>query len=436
MLFDKTKKYNKSGVYPFHMPGHKRQSISPDLPYELDMTEIPGFDNLHNPQTCIKEIEDKAATLYQAKRAFMLVNGATCGIMSAIGALTKRGDRVLVARNCHISVYRAIRLFGLKPEYILPDYVKDGDDSYPIFGSIDPDEVCKKLTEHRDIKLVILTSPTYEGVVSDISKISEICYEFGVKLFVDEAHGAHFAFCDYFPLGSLPNGADVTVTSLHKTLPALTQTALLLTNDLSLQDELQYQLSVFQTSSPSYVLMNSVEICLDYTANYDFTDYINRLNAFKEKAKELKKLKLILRENTENIFAYDKSKLVISTAHTDLSGEKFANELRENFGIETEMSSTDYVIAMTSICDTDEGFQRLINALKSIDSICKYIETYEPVLIKSLPEKVYEPYESEIEESDIAKKDYFIYPPGIPIIVKGEHMTDDIINVIDKNGLL
>ena len=132
------------------------------------------------------------------------------------------------------------------------------------------------------------------GVVSDIKKISQICHELGVKLFVDEAHGAHFAFCDYFPLGALPNGADVVVTSLHKTLPALTQTALLLTNDLSLQKDLQYQLSVFQTSSPSYVLMNSVEICLEYTLRYNFNDYINRLKAFEGKAKELKNLKLIL----------------------------------------------------------------------------------------------------------------------------------------------
>ena len=422
MLYNKTKKYNKSGVYPFHMPGHKRQSIVPELPYELDMTEIEGFDNLHNPKTCIKEIEDRAAEIYQAKRAFMLVNGATCGIMSAIGALTKRGDRVLVARNCHISVYRALRLFGLMPEYILPDYVKDGDDAYPIFGSINPDDVYQNLIEHRDIKLVILTSPTYEGVVSDIKKISQICHELGVKLFVDEAHGAHFAFCDYFPLGSLPNGADVVVTSLHKTLPALTQTALLLTNDLSLQKDLQYQLSVFQTSSPSYVLMNSVEICLEYTLRYNFNDYINRLKAFEEKAKELKNLKLILRENTENIFVYDKSKLIISTAHADLDGEQLATILRYNCGIETEMASKDYVIAMTSICDTDEGFERLIESLLWIDKDRKRVEDYNSNLDIKLPEKVYEPYETDFDDKDVAREDFFIYPPGIPVIVSGERI--------------
>ena len=125
MLFDKLKDYGKSGVYPFHMPGHKRQSINGDLPYEIDLTEIDGFDNLHNPHGCIKAVEDKVQLLYNAKRAYMLVNGATCGIMSAIGALTSRGDRVLIARNCHISVYRAVKLFGLKPEYILPEYAEE-----------------------------------------------------------------------------------------------------------------------------------------------------------------------------------------------------------------------------------------------------------------------------------------------------------------------
>ena len=292
MLYDKLKKYSQNKVYPFHMPGHKRQSINADLPYQLDLTEIDGFDNLHNPESCIKAVEDKAALLYNAKRAFMLVNGATCGIMSSIGALTNRGDSVLVARNCHISVYRAIKLFGLKPDYILPDYAKENGANYPVFASVNPKAVKQKLSKNPNIKLLIITSPTYEGVISDIKSISKICKAHGVRLFVDEAHGAHFPFNDYFPKNAINCGADVSVVSLHKTLPSLTQTALLLTNDLSLQSKLQTELAVFQTSSPSYVLMSSVDVCLDYIAENKqaFDEYVFRLKQFEKRSKNLKNL--------------------------------------------------------------------------------------------------------------------------------------------------
>lgn len=416
-------KIKNHSLYPFHMPGHKRVSICADLPYEMDMTEIEGFDNLHDAKKCIKDIEDNAAKLYSANRAFMLVNGATCGIMSAIGSLTNRGDKVLIARNCHISVYRAIRLFCLKPEYILPDYIKDGKDTYPIFGSISPEAVDEKLCQNPDTRLVVVTSPTYEGICSDIKSISNVCRKHKVKLFVDEAHGAHFPFNKFFPDSALNNGADVTVVSLHKTLPSLTQTAILLTNDINLVRDLKYQLSVFQTSSPSYILMCSVEKCLEYVHNNSFDEYAKRLKDFEKKLKQLKNLKLILRYNTENIFSYDRGKLVISTAHANLSGSQLAALLRDKFKIETEMSLDDYIIAMTSVCDSDYGFELLSEALVSIDKCCERVECYSPRLINKLPEKVYEPYETDFDDNEISKRDVFVYPPGIPILVSGEKIN-------------
>ena len=427
MLYDTIKNHS---LYPFHMPGHKRQRITPDLPYELDMTEIEGFDYLHSPSSCIKDIEDTAKKLYGSKRAFMLINGATCGIMSAIGALTTRGDRVLLARNCHVSVYRAVKLFGLKPEYVLPVHIKENGEEYPIFGSVTPEQIEQKLSDHPDIKLVIITSPTYEGVCSDIKAISKICKAHDTGLFVDEAHGAHFPFSTFFPDSALSCGADVTVTSLHKTLPALTQTALLLTNDLNICGSLQKMLAVFQTSSPSYVLMSSVETCLDYVQNNSFDNYTAQLRAFQADMKRLNKLRLLLREGTENIFAYDKGKLVISTAHTNISGTELANILRREHGIETELSTDDYIIAMTSVCDTEQGFILLKNALLSIDKGLTYDEDYKPNLIKNLPKKVYEPYETGFSEPDIAKDEVFIYPPGIPIYVTGELLKSNTL--LDK----
>ena len=441
MLFDKLKDYGKSGVYPFHMPGHKRQSINGDLPYEIDLTEIDGFDNLHNPHGCIKAVEDKAQLLYNAKRAYMLVNGATCGIMSAIGALTSRGDRVLIARNCHISVYRAVKLFGLKPEYILPEYAEENGVKLPVFGSIFPESIEDKLIQNPDISLVVLTSPTYEGVVSDIKSISEICKKHGARLFVDEAHGAHFPFNRAFPESAVDCGADISVVSLHKTLPSLTQTALLLTNDTDYDSALREQLAVFQTSSPSYVLMSSVESCLDYISenSSEFESYIKRLSEFEKSAKALNILKLLFREDN-NVYAYDRGKLVISTIGTSISGTQLAETLRNDYKIETEMSAEDYIIAMTSVCDTDEGFERLISALKTIDSKIKKAENTKEYIKPLLPQKAIEPFECtdkigkvlDITDCNgkISLEDVFAYPPGIPLIVSGEIVTDDIINQV------
>jgi len=441
MLFDKLKDYAKSGVYPFHMPGHKRQSINGDLPYEIDLTEIDGFDNLHNPHGCIKAVEDKAQLLYNAKRAYMLVNGATCGIMSAIGALTSRGDRVLIARNCHISVYRAVKLFGLKTEYILPEYAEENGVKLPVFGSVSPELIEDKLTQNPDISLVVLTSPTYEGVVSDIKSISEICKKHGARLFVDEAHGAHFPFNSAFPESAVKCGADISVVSLHKTLPSLTQTALLLTNDTDYDSALREQLAVFQTSSPSYVLMSSVESCLDYISenSSEFESYIKRLSEFEKSAKALNNLKLIFREDN-NVYAYDRGKFVISTIGTSISGTQLAKMLRNDYKIETEMSAEDYIIAMTSVCDNDEGFERLISALNTIDNRIEKAEKNKNLNILSLPQKACEPFECtdksgkvlDITDCNgkISLEDVFAYPPGIPLIVSGEIVTDDIINQV------
>lgn len=439
MLFDKLKTYVKSGFYPFHMPGHKRQSIINGLPYDIDLTEIEGFDNLHNPQGCIKAVENKAIALYNAKHAYLLVNGATCGIMSAVGALTNKGDKVLIARNCHISVYRAVKLFGLKPEYILPEYAKENGVRLPIFGSVSPNEVEKKLTENPDTSLVVLTSPTYEGVVSDIKSISEICKNHGVKLFVDEAHGAHFPFNSDFPESAIDCEADISVVSLHKTLPSLTQTALLLTNNTGKDSDLREQLAVFQTSSPSYVLMSSVEACLDYISENpdEFNEYINRLKEFENRSRTLKYLKLLFREDN-TVFAYDRGKLVISTADAKISGTQLAGILRTEYKIETEMSAENYIIAMTSVCDTTEGFERFINALKAIDNKLEKNEFNSIFLKPVLPQKAIEPFESSDKTGEvldltdcknkISLEDVFAYPPGIPLIVSGEIVTDEIIS--------
>ncbi len=437
MLYDKLKSYSQSGVYPFHMPGHKRHFYNEKLPYELDITEIDGFDNLQNPSGCIKAVEDKAARLYDVKKAFISVNGSTGGVLAAVRSMTKRGDHVLVARNCHASVYHAIELLGLKPEYILPEYYEKCD----LYAWVSAKQIENKLEEYGDISLVILTSPTYEGVCSDIKAIAKVCRNNGAKLFIDEAHGAHFPFSESFPQEAVKAGADAAVVSLHKTLPSMTQTALLLTDSEELSQKLKSNLAFFQTSSPSYILMASVEMCLDYieTNKSEFEIYTENLNRFYNSAESLSRLKLLNKYDFD--FGFDLGKLVITTKNTNLSGVELAKILRKKYKLEIEMSSLNYVIAMTSVCDNRSGFDRLIKALLEIDSNCLTAkEISSPCFKPSVPEQSFSPCRAENFSSSTIKLDYaenkasleyiWAYPPGIPLIVPGEIISCETILLI------
>ncbi len=443
MLYDKLKKYSKSGVYPFHMPGHKRNPMLCDgiMPYGIDLTEIDGFDNLHNAEGCILEVQNLAERLYNVKKTFLLVNGATGGILSAVRAMTNRGDKVLVARNSHKSVYNALEICGLEPEYIVPAV----DDEFGINCSITPLQVEKAIVENPNTKLLIITSPTYEGVVSDIKEICRIAHLHNVMVLVDEAHGAHFPFSDSFPVEAIQCGADVAVASLHKTLPSLTQTALLLTSNEELINPLAENLAIFETSSPSYVFMSAIEKCLEFCENASaFDEYIKRLNSFNEKCKNLKKIKVLCYGNDEvknhRFFDFDISKITVSVRGLDINGTQLAEILRNDFKIEPEMVCSDYVLLISTVCDTDEGFARLINALQIIDSkysvkelnACRYSITMPKIAVKPCECSGKDGEFCLLEHSidKISLEYVWAYPPGIPIIAKGEIITQDIANII------
>ena len=439
MLYEKLKAYAESGVYPFHMPGHKRQKIC-GLPYDLDLTEIDGFDNLHHPEGCIREIEKRAERLFNVKRAFLLINGATGGILAGIRSLTSPGDTVIIARNCHRSVYNAVELCGLNTEYIYPERLPEHPS---VCGGVTEKEVYEALQAHPDAKLVVLTSPTYEGVGSDLALIAEVCFNRGARLFVDEAHGAHLYF-DNKTVTAMAAGADVSVVSLHKTLPSLTQTALLLTNDDPLIPLLQENLSMFETSSPSYLLMSSVEWCLRYIEENKsgFESYEKRLDTFYQRTESLQNLQLLYQRLPESVYDIDRGKLVIMTSGTGLSGHALAELLRREFKLETEMSACDYVIAMSSVCDTDEGFERLADALLKID---KRLRRDNPNKFSAKEIKLKKAYSScdcfrhasaerPLNETSgtVTHEDVFAYPPGIPLAVKGEIISDELLRELEE----
>ncbi len=369
-LYDKLVALSKEDYYPMHMPGHKRNTQMNSMinPYELDITEIDGFDNLHQPEGILLSLSERLSRLYHAGKSYPLVNGSTAGILAGISACANRGDKVLLARNSHKSVYHGLILMGLTPLYCYPQKIEHT----PIFGGILPSDIEEALIKNPDIKLVIITSPSYEGVVSDIRSIAQIVHRYGARLLVDEAHGAHFGFHPYFPTSAVNQGADLIIQSLHKTLPAFTQTAVLHCNAEELYPKVAKYLSVYESSSPSYLLMAGIDRCvhlLESRAKELFKTYEKVLADFYQSMQGLKRLSLFTKEKAKaaGCFAFDPSKLVLSTRETGLSGHALQALLRERYHIELEMAAAEYALAMTSICDTREGFERLGNALLEIE---------------------------------------------------------------------
>lgn len=454
-LEEKLRAYESSDYYRFHMPGHKGQPNSEQ--YKLDITEIDGFDNLHYAEGILQEIMHDAEKYYGTEKTYYLVNGATCGILSAISAVGREGDRILTARNSHKSVFNAIYVNKLKNSYIYPQIV----DKVWINGGIYAKNVEKALNSQTNIKAVFITSPTYEGIVSDIKAIADVVHKYNIPLIVDEAHGAHFSMGEGFPVSAIECGADVVIQSLHKTMASMTQTALLhiCRGSLINREKIERYLSIYQTSSPSYVLMSSMDNCINDIINDNgsrFLEYNKKLDDFYKEADGLKKLKVINNSivGEYGIYDRDKGKIVISTHESGKDGKWLYDVLRKKYHLQPEMVAGSYVICMTSYMDTEEGFNRLGNALKEIDTkLIKEDEnnSYGNEMVLSCKETIicktiYEAVESddiqivELRNATgrVSTEFVYAYPPGIPIIVPGEVITKEIIDDIingKENGL-
>lgn len=443
-LYDSLLKYKDEGYYPMHMPGHKRNTelLTMVNPYSIDITEIEGFDNLHRPEGILKSGMESWAKIYGSRETFYLVGGSSAGILAGISACTDRGDKILVARNCHKSVYHAIYLKGLRPVYLYPGRIK----SFGINGSISLEEVEELLKKEEDIKLIVITSPTYEGVISDVAGIAEAAHRHGIPLMVDEAHGAHLGLYPGFSQGSVAHGADIVVHSIHKTLPALTQSALLHANGgLVKREKLIRYLSVYQSTSPSYLLMAGMDKCrelLESRGEELFSVYYSRLKEFYRAAEKFKNIR-VLTDNivrTEGAYAFDPSKLVLSVKGTDSTGKELYGKLLNTYKIQMEMVSGDYVLGMTSIGDRKEGFDRLLEALIEIDARLAETGAGEkeeeemdfplPSIAMSCEEALNAPARSiALKDSRgfISAEYVYLYPPGIPLLVPGEEVTESLL---------
>ncbi len=499
--------YTDKQYTPLHMPGHKRNPLFPQPDaYKSDITEISGFDSLYEESGPLLVLKGRVQRLYHSENSFLLVNGSTGGLLTAIRSATRRGDTVLMARNCHCAVYHAIRMFGLHAEYIQPDY-----DKYGIAEGIRLEQVQKAL-ERCNLpesdsgaqratlvpactrpSLVILTSPTYEGRISELKAIAAYLHEQNIPLLVDEAHGAHLSLHPAFEGSAVAAGADLVIQSLHKTLPALTQTALLHVNgSLISLDRVRTNYKMLQTSSPSFLLLSSVDQCisaLEERADELYATLKNNLIQFYKKTKELKQLHVIVPAEYANFCSSaqfsvcpssqlsntfcDPSRLVVTTPPI-LSGLQLAKRLKKDFGIELEASAPRHIIAITGIADTAETFERFTGALLAIDaelerqqvstdntsaSFNSDLQTTTPSAknqaleasrffadnyfrYPTIPKAVYDSYAVEDAptealpysscEGRISVEFLYLYPPGIPMLVPGERISAELLDCIDR----
>lgn len=471
-LLERLTEYGAGDAYPFHMPGHKRRFKEAALafpnPFSVDITEIEGFDNLHHPEGILKDSMDRAAKVYGSDRSYYLINGSTCGILSAICACVEPGERFLMARNSHKAAYHAVFLNNLEPVYVYPEVWEE----FQIQGGISPRRVREVLEQQEGIQAVFLTSPTYEGIVSDVRAIAKLAHERGIPLIVDEAHGAHFPFGNgEFPLSALECGADLVIQSLHKTLPSLTQTAILhLKSRLIRPEQVERYLAMFQSSSPSYVFLATMENCvrfMDREGRDGMRRFAERLRRWSAEGDALRCLRVLPGETAlrYGIYGRDPSKIVVATALAGITGTDLADLLRERYHLEPEMACRGYVLYMTSLMDTEEGFRRLYEALKEVDREL-YDKLYgrltgvmnllqcsggaapsgrtwlaAPVRRMSIFEAGHARREDvELSEAVGRVSGGFItvYPPGVPAIVPGEMITEEaaaLIRLNVKSGL-
>lgn len=448
LLFERLMKYNQSDYYPFHMPGHKRQSEFPN-PFAIDITEIEGFDNLYHPAGILQESMAWAASVYGADRTYYLVNGSSGGILSAICATVSFGGTLLMSRNCHKAVYHGVILSHLKTEYIYPQIISE----MGIQGGILAADVEKMLSEHPDVEAVLIVSPTYDGVVSDIRAIAEVVHKRGIPLLVDEAHGAHFPFVPGIK-SALDCGADLVIQSLHKTLPSFTQTAVLHVRQEYLSPgKLERYLQIYQSSSPSYVFMAGIEKCIfdmqSEEGKKQVADFIAELKMVRRQLTELRMLRLLNQSIYGNygVFGLDEAKIVVSVrgcgrlmadgSVVRVDGSYMSDWLRRDYHLEMEMCGVDYVVAITTFMDTKEGLRRLVAAFFEMDRqlVPVPVIDYEELLAKAesrmiLADAMDGQTESLLMEhcaNRISAEFIYLYPPGIPLVAPGELISEVMI---------
>lgn len=431
----------------FHMPGHKGSAIFRKYGYgefldnfvDCDVTEIPGADNLFQAEGIIFEAMEKYTELYNVKRSYLQINGTSGGIIASILASVKPGRKLIMARNCHKSVFNALTLGNIQPVYAQPELIQE----HGIMGAVSPEEIKRCIDENPDADAIILPSPNYYGICSDIKAIADVAHAAGKVLIVDQAHGAHLQFfhrygCgDDMPLAAEACGADMVINSIHKTLASLTQSAVLNYNsDIVDRYVLEDKIQAIESTSPSYVLMSFLDINADLLIDHGaqaMKEWRDAIDYFYEEAKSIKGLKLMKAGNM------DITKINLDMGALGIDGAKLEQLLMEK-GIFSELYTGDILMLMTGIGNTKEHMDRTLDALREIAAAGADMEPEDAEHRKAyhVPAagKLFDvPRDKEFvaldnAEGKICAGSIIPYPPGIPFVCPGEQITADIVRYI------
>ncbi|MDV4151732.1 aminotransferase class I/II-fold pyridoxal phosphate-dependent enzyme [Clostridium sp. AL.422] len=444
-LLEELLKYKNEYNLILSMPGNKsgKAFLKDDLGRkfketlgELDITEVDNLDNLHQPEGIIKEAQELLAKTYKVNKAYFLVNGSSSGNLAAIFSAFNEGDEVLVERNCHKSIYNAIILRKLKVVYIESVI----DNNLGIFLPPRDEEILKAFNNSKNPKGIILTNPNYFGVYYDLENTIKMLKDKGLRIIIDSAHGAHLGISKSLPK-SMAKLGDYVVLSAHKTLPSLTQGAFLLVNNND--ENIEFYIKAFMTTSPSYLIMASLDYSRYYLDNYGEEDYdnlIERAELWREKINSLNKVKIIDKIEIDENYKIDKSRYLV-TLRDGFSGHKLLDYLKAK-KIQAEMSFSKGVVLILSTCNSNNDFEKIYSAFNELDMNLISLIEGNYIYKNILPTKVLEPFQVlslkckkiSLKESlgKVSKSFIVPYPPGVPVVCPGEIITNEVIEIVEE----
>lgn len=441
-VFEALSKLKDENSVSFHMPGHKGKNTLfnwGDYIPAIDTTETYDMDNLLEPRGVILESEKEAAKVFGAMNTFYAVNGSTGSIYIAIATITKPGDTVIVQRNCHKSVYNALILNRLNPVYVYPKY----NDDYHVLTGVDPDEIEDLILDNPEVKAVIVTHTNYYGIASDLERIAEICHNYGKILMVDEAHGPHMKFDDRLPKSALECGADIVIHSTHKTLTGFTQTSMIHVGSERIDiNKLKDRFQLYTTTSPSYLFTLSNETACAYMDGEGREKLHHNVTKCLEFIEELKKIDRVEvfegDEFDKTIKSKDNTKILFKLE--GVKGSRLRKELYERHNIRLEMSDYYYALIFATLMNEDEDYEKLLEAIKDLSKNLSYEEVKHIKVNMPDPKIIIRPadayYSSKkiisLKDSlgEIVTSPIIPYPPGVPLLVPGEEITEEILDHI------
>ena len=432
-IMDAVNKYINRNSVRMHMPGHKGnfKGIFSEIS-SYDLTEITGLDSLYECDDCILRCEEEYSKIYGTKRSIISASGSTLCIQTMLALVSQRGGKIIAGRNIHISAVNAMGLLGLEPIWIYPKQ-KSGTG---IPGIISPDDVEKALNENSDVAAVYITTPDYFGVLSDVKTISQICHLYNVPLLIDNAHGAGLKFLPT-SLHPMDLGADMCCDSLHKTMPVFTGGAILHINNDDFIKNAKQAMSLFGTTSPSYLIMESIDMALDYIKSG------KAMEDFFFIKKQTEKLNCLAKKHGFEVPTgiLDPAKFAFCFGSKGYTKAEFY-EILTKYNIEPEYMSDNYCVFMPTGFNKPSDFQAIkkliletpaIREEATVNFLFEKGESAMSLRKALLSPKINIPLEE--AEGKIAAETKSKCPPGIPLIIPGEKITKKIKKILNSYGI-